>query len=85
MQTTNQPSKATSIMEAAASVKNNPNKVKEVASVTANREPQYDNLILGDGPGGVYSTDPGKSPVNNNVPISSAIPSISVVRGGWSF
>ena len=67
MQTTNQPSKATSIMEAAASVKNNPNKVKEVASVTANREPQYDNLILGDGPGGVYSTDPGKSPVNNNV------------------
>ena len=28
---------------------------------------KYDNLILGDGPKGVYSTDPRVSQVNNNV------------------
>ena len=53
--------------EATASYKNTPGAANAGANVTAPREPQYDFLILGEGPAGTYSMDPRRSPVNNNV------------------
>lgn len=54
------------ITEATASV----NRVTGAAAIknsTARQELQYDPLILGDGPKGVYSQNPRKSSVNSNV------------------
>ena len=54
-------------MEATASHETSPGAVNAGADITAPGEPQYDSLILGDGPAGIYSMDPQESPVNNNV------------------
>ena len=54
-------------MEAKASHETSPGAVNAGADITAPGEPQYDSLILGDGPAGIYSMDPQESPVNNNV------------------
>ena len=54
-------------MEATASHETSPGAAKAGATVTDFGEPQYDSLILGDGPAGIYSMDPQESPVNNNV------------------
>lgn len=57
----------TNIMEATASIKQVLSGAKAAVNSIAGRVPQYDSLILGDGPQGVYSMDPRKSLVNNNV------------------
>ena len=54
-------------MEATASLEIAPDAAKAGANVTGPGEPQYDSLILGDGPAGTYSMDPQESAVNNNV------------------
>ena len=53
------------ILEAMASFRNVMREAEPVVNCTAN-PPQYDSLILGDGPKGMYPMDPRKSPVNNN-------------------
>ena len=53
--------------EATASVKQALGDAKAAVNGGAGGVPQYDSLILGDGPRGVYSMDPRKSLVNNNV------------------
>ena len=58
---------ASNILGAMASFKSAPGEAKESSNVTVLRESQYDSLILGDGPAGIYSMDPQVSPVNNNV------------------
>lgn len=54
-------------IEATASYEISPGAANAGADITAPGEPQYDSLILGDGPAGIYSMDPQESPVNNNV------------------
>ena len=59
------------ILEATASFREVSGDAKAVANNVASGIPQYDSLILGNGPQGVYSMDPQKSSVNNNVLVSA--------------